>query len=297
MRNGTYTTRQIDLMRSELNAVYVRAKNEQGNKLVNWPSIAAWIEEAFEKLTDHERKSIAQPYRKIKTIRLSDTDNFRKFCVGRSQKMEAIKLIAIDIWLTEKDDRWSQLTANKLRGLNDYAKVAASLEYFLFENNSEPPALNVENFSGEYEGVYCVDTNQKNTATQLNLKIEKSSNPRVVIANVVENRVSKKPHLTRQNANSSVTTISSNFSGWIVLSPEDNIVCYLKNIDTGSNRIYYLIAINESVFNGEKADCLAFLDRQVPSEISDGQKSSDFSTYLINWAKENRCNLMIFHRR
>ncbi|HNP51840.1 MAG TPA: hypothetical protein PKJ85_08605 [Nitrosomonas nitrosa] len=288
---------QIKLLREELVAVYSRAKEELGDKAASWKSIAACIEEEFEVLSDQERKSIARPYRKIKTINLSENDSFRKFAKGRSKTMDAIKLIALDIWLTEKDDRWSQLTANKLRGLNDYAKVAASLEYFLFENNSESPALNVENFSGEYEGIYCVETNQKNTVTQLSLTIEKSPNPHVVTATVEENRVSKKPYLTEQNINSSVSAFSNNLTGWIVLSPEDNIVCYLKNIDTGSNRIYYLIAINESVFNGEKADCLAFLDRQVPSEISDCQKSSDFSTYLINWAKENRCNLMIFHRR
>ena len=297
MRTGTYSKRRIDLMRAELNAVYERAKNEQGNKLVSWGAVATWIEEAFEKLTDQERKLIAEPYRQIKTISLSDTDNFRKFCIGQSQKMETIKLIAIDIWLTEKDDRWSLLTIDKLRGLNDYSKVAASLEYFLFENNCEYPALNIQNFSGKYAGTYCVDSDQKNTASQLNLMIEKSPNPHVVTANVVENKTLENFHLTEQTENMAASVFSSNFSGWIVLSPEDNVVCYLKDINTGDNRIYYLIAINESVFDGSKADCLIFLDRQIPSDISETKMSSDFSSYLIDWAKENKSNLMMFHRR
>lgn len=297
MRTGTYTVQQINLLREELNAVYARAKKELGDKAVSWKSIAACIEEELEVLPDQERKSIAEPYRKIKSINLSENDSFRKFSKGQSRTMDTIKLIALDIWLTEKDDRWSQLTTDKLHGLNDYSKVAASLEYFLFENNAENPALNIENFSGEYAGVYYIDSDQESTATQLNLMIEKSSNPHVVTANVVENRTIENHCLTEKDENMATTVLSSNLSGWIVLSPEDNIVCYLKDINTGDNRIYYLIAINESVFDGSKADCLVFLDRQIPSEISDAEKSPDFSSYLIDWAKENRSNLTMFHRR
>lgn len=297
MKRGAYTVRQINLLRAELNAVYSRAKKELGHKVVSWLAIAVWIEEAFEKLTDQERKSIPKQYRHIKTINLSNTDNFRKFSVGQAQTMETVKLIAIDIWLTEKNNHWSQLTTDKLRGLHDYSKIAASLEHFLFENNAVVPALNTANFLGKYTGIYGVDSVQGNTTTQLDLMIQESTNPHVVTANVVENRTTKKIHLTAQTESMSAPVLKSNFSGWIVLSPEDNIVCYLKNINTGDNHIYYLIAINESVFDGAQADCLAFLDRQIPSEISNAQKSSDYSTYLIDWAEENQSHLMIFHRQ
>lgn len=85
-------------------------------------------------------------------------------------------------------------------------------------------------------------------------------------------------------------------SGWIVMSPEDNLVCYLKDMESGSNHIYFLIAINDSVFEGAKANCLLFLDRQIPSEINEEVMSSDFSDYLVDWAKRNECNLLKFTR-
>ncbi len=297
MRTGTYTVRQVNLLREELNAVYARAKNEQGNKLVSWGAIAAWIEEAFKKLSDRERKSIAEPYRKIKSINLSENDSFRKFSKGQSKTMDTIKLIALDIWLTEKDDCWSQLTTDKLRGLNDYSKVAASLKYFLFENNHEQPALNVDNLVGVYAGVYCAVHNQKNESSEFNLSIEKSSTPHVVLAEAEYS--AKKSFLVKQESKNTIAVSVNNnkLSGWIAVSPEDNIICYLKEIESGSNHIYYLIAVNDGIFDGAKADCLVFLDRQIPSEISDAKKSSDFSSYLIDWAEENKSNLMMFRRQ
>ncbi len=57
MKRGCYTPHQIALLRAEILAVYNRAKSELGGN-VSWSTIATWIEEAYENLTDEERNSI-----------------------------------------------------------------------------------------------------------------------------------------------------------------------------------------------------------------------------------------------
>lgn len=295
MKRGFYTPRQIALLRAEILAVYNRAKSELGDG-VSWITIATWIEEAYEKLTEEERNSIEAPYRDIKTISFGENDNFRKFCVGDHKKMETKKLIALDIWLTEKDSRWSLLTTEKLWGINDYSKVASCLESFLFENNSGCPALDSDNLHGEYTGTYCGDREGNQRLSEISLKIDNSSNPHVAIATVFIKRTPRRSTLINRRTDKFTLERDDSLSGWIVMSPEDNLVCYLKDMESGSNHIYFLIAINDSVFEGEKAHCLLFLDRQIPSEIDEEVMSSDFSDYLMDWAKRNECNLMKFNR-
>lgn len=295
MRTGKYTRQQIKLLRDELNAVYKRAQREQAD--ISWKEIAGWIEDAFEKLSSKERNSIAEPYRKIKSINLGGTDSFRKFCIGQTNRMEPIKLIAIDIWLTEKDDEeWSQLTTEKLKGLKDYSRVASSLESYLFENNLDSPALNAEGLIGDYDGTYCVESSGERATSEFLLKINKSLNPHILVVEVDESRVFEGSVLSDFEEETQTET-HQYFSGWVVLSPEDNLICYLKNAKTGINSIYYLIAINESVFDGNQADCILFLDRQIPSEISDSKNPGNFCSYLTDWAKENQCSLIKFQRR
>lgn len=297
MKRGTYTPRQIDLLRAEILAVYNRAKAELGEKAVTWSTIAAWIEEAYTKLTDEERNTIDDSYREIKTVDFGGNDNFRKFCVGDHKEMKPPeKLIALDIWLTEKDDRWSLLTTEKLWGVNDYSKVASCLEGFLFENNSECPALNSDNLHGEYTGTYCGSDEGNQKLSEISLKIVNSSNPHIAIATVFKKGDLKEGKLIDRKNYKFTLERDDNLSGWIVMSPEDNLVCYLKDTKSGSNHIYYLIAINDTVFDGAKANCLLFLDRQIPSEINEKVMSLDLSDYLADWAKKNECNLLKFIR-
>lgn len=296
MKRGFYTPHQIALLRAEILAVYNRAKSELGGN-VSWSTIATWIEEAYENLTDQERNSIEAPYRDIKTISFGEHDNFRKFCVGDHKEMKPPeKLIALDIWLTEKDNRWSLLTTEKLWGINDYSKVASCLESFLFENNSECPALNADNLHGEYTGTYYGSGEGNQKLSEISLKIDNSSNPHVAIATVYAKGDQRESTLINRIIDKFALEREDSLSGWIVMSPEDNLVCYLKDTKSGSNHIYYLIAINDTVFDGAKADCLLFLDRQIPSEINEKVMSSDLSDYLADWAKKNECNLLKFIR-
>lgn len=92
MKRGSYTPRQIALLRAEILAVYNRAKSELGSN-VSWSTLATWIEEAYENLADEERNSIEAPYRDIKTIDFGEHDNFRKFCVGDHKEMKPERLI------------------------------------------------------------------------------------------------------------------------------------------------------------------------------------------------------------
>lgn len=295
MKRGFYTPRQIALLRAEILAVYNRAKSELGGN-VSWSTLATWIEEAYENLADEERNSIEAPYRDIKTIDFGEHDNFRKFCVGDHKEMKPERLIALDIWLTEKDNRWSLLTTEKLWGINDYSKVASCLESFLFENNAECPALNSDNLHGEYTGTYYGSGEGNQKLSEISLKIDSSSNPHVAIAAVYAKDDQGESTLIYSQTDKFTLERDDGLSGWIVLSPEDNLVCYLKDMRSGTNHIYFLIAINDTVFDGTKANCLLFLDRQIPSEINEKMMSSDLSDYLVDWAKKNECNLLKFIR-
>lgn len=293
MRTGNYTRQQIKILRDELNAVYERAEKDLGS--ISWKEIAQWIEKAFEDLSVRERKALAEPFRTIKTIKLSETDSFRKFCEGKTKEMKPEKMIAIDIWLTQKDNCWSRLTTDKSSRFKDYSKAGASLASYLFKDNSEAPALEVEVLAGEYTGIYSVENEDEGGESEFILKIQKSLTPRILLVDVEEYRTFKE---SAQSGDEKGRNIEENnlYSGWVTLSPEDNLVCFLKNIESGANSIYYLIAVNESVFDGAKAECLLFLDRQIPSGISEKEESSGFYSYLIEWAKDNQCSLINFQR-
>lgn len=281
-------------MQAELRAVYKKAENEIGKDVMSWPTLAGWIEDVFAELTEEERKWIKEPLRNIQTVDLSHSDSFRKFCKGEYRKLKpAIKMIAIDIWLTEKDKRWSQLTARQLNGFKDYSKVATGLDNYLNENPSCSPGFNPNILSGEYSGGRCIESRDPVQANSLSIK--GSENPRIFSVDVKEYQIAENSDLDDPDE-----TFASNYkevlSGWIVLSPEDNLICFLKNVVTGENHIYHLIAFNETVLDGAKADCLLFLDRQIPSEIDELDNPEDCISFLTDWVKENEGNLIWYER-
>jgi len=284
-------------MQAELLDVYKKGKIELGDNEMSWKKLAKWIEQAFKNLTNDERKSIAKPFRKIKSVDLMEGDRFRQFCTGDTSKMKpAIKMIAIEIWLTEKDDYWSTLTTKQLKGFKDYSKVAVGVDRFLNEDDSCSPLLDADVLVGAYIGKHCIEKTNKGYYSNFSLKFEESLNPRILNVTLKEEKTIRETSWI-ENETEFESENFQLFSGWVVLPPEDNLVCFLKNAGTGENSIYHLISIDGDAFNGVPANCLFFLDRQIPSEIKNYENTRKFTSYLMEWVRKNKEDFIRFQRK
>lgn len=79
-----------------------------------------------------------------------------------------------------------------------------------------------------------------------------------------------------------------NYSGWAILSPEDNLFLFLKNVRNGRNRYYFSIASDLKHSLGGSVNYLGFLHHDYPVEINQKRRPESLvDTQMIDHINKN----------
>ena len=84
------------------------------------------------------------------------------------------------------------------------------------------------------------------------------------------------------------------YAGWAILTPEDNLIFFLKNARNGRNRYYFTMASDLS-HDDEKLSQLYLLDHDYPIEMHDTNVSD--TSLLKGITKRLQKNVGVFHRQ
>lgn len=85
------------------------------------------------------------------------------------------------------------------------------------------------------------------------------------------------------------------YGGWAILTPEDNLLIFLKKERNGTNRYYLTIASDLSHTPGSQVRRLMFLHHEYPLELEQGD--NDPQTVFDQAVNELRQNVLIFVRQ
>ena len=78
------------------------------------------------------------------------------------------------------------------------------------------------------------------------------------------------------------------FGGWAILSPEDNLVIFLKNESNGSNCYYFTLAIDEDIWSEDNCNYLLLMEHGLPleldmhSKIANSNMKQGYSDFVDN---------------
>ena len=219
------TTSQAHDIRAELDKIY-KAKNTPPNKL-SYNGLAALIEEYWvDSRSAGDLEYVPAEFHDAE-VKLHKTDNFRKFVKKQSDEMEEHKLWACLVWLMSDECEDSNLTRFDIAGYSHNNKIAGLLQQFLYEHTDESPLLNAKLLSGKFSLV-------SDTRKEFSITFSPGTNPQALAVRAVETG-------TFEGAG------SQNYSGFLVIAPNDSGFILLQNMEQLTNRLLLLMRIESRV--------------------------------------------------
>lgn len=275
-RPKPYSDEQVDLLRREAERFRSRCKRLSGK--LSWPAFAADVCAHFSDLTPDMRALLPNGYAELDDFTFSG-ERLRQFVGGvpRAEgerhypRLEEERLLALDLYLTDPANEHSRLSREQLHG-GDWLHAASTLaRYFAFQSD-ELPRLSGSNLCGEFE---C-----KRDAHIARLCIE-----------VVQDE----ENVFRASIMMSGTMIDRR-AGWMIVSPEDNVLMLLKSRRTQQNFFYVALALNEDVYDANPVNTLVLVECAFPSALDpiDAASDEEIVTVCMN---SSSTNLLIFRRK
>ncbi len=136
-QSSIFTSKQVEMIRSELNATYQRKLSDIGKQHYSVSKLGREIEDKFSHRTALENEHVPAQFKTVKEVYLVESssgarnDNFRKFMKGNTQRMEDIKLLACEVFLTIVNNNYSTLTKEALYSENAAYGAPILLAQFL----------------------------------------------------------------------------------------------------------------------------------------------------------------------
>jgi hypothetical protein len=249
-KNKLYLTHQVELLREEARRYYSHLNKIETN--YSWSSFSGEIDEHIRELSDEQRELIPEQHQDIEGINI-DEERLRQFALGvpKSEgkkhfpKMEDIKLLALDLFLTDPENPYSRLSREKLHG-GDWLNAASILvRYFQFENNEETN-FSKENLCG------CFIFNSDVAPVKLIIEPE----PRAT-------------NVFRATIEMIWERSGSLRTGWAIASPEDHLVILVKSDSIHQNFIYLTLAVDDNLYNGTPVNSIALIESSLLSTFND----------------------------
>ncbi|MGH1404335.1 MAG: hypothetical protein ACRBDL_08825 [Alphaproteobacteria bacterium] len=285
-----YQKRQVDILRIELNKVYEKAVSEYGDEEMSWLKLGDMIESQLKNIT-HEAWSKIYERRRGQFSRdaIADildvdfqTDNFRKFATGENSTMRpSIKLMALDIYLSETENGYSTLTKEHLNNKPALPKIASLLTEFLHSNTDYEPFIKSSQLSGYYQ---CqID------GVEVNLHLSEEHNPHILTAKINE---LVKPSKSKKSLDPKLIE----YSGWVLIDPSDGLFGLFQNETLSTNHMIFPISIDEDVGLRRKARQLTFLNQPVDPIYTQLENSRTSKEIAGQWLYRDEGRILKFER-
>lgn len=85
-------------------------------------------------------------------------------------------------------------------------------------------------------------------------------------------------------------------TGWIIVTPEDNLFVFTKNDVTGRNLCYFSLGYNDTVFDGEALEFVAFLEHEFPFELDATRLNEVEASLRIEFLQRAKSLIRVLHR-
>ncbi len=282
--NNMYSPDQREKLRSALLQAYKNAKKKDKKWL--WTSTVESTKENLEhNISDEVRKKWPKPYCDVKTIDFGEPYNFSRFPKGEiTDPEDELTLIAIAYWLISNEAcPWSDLTEEKLYNKPLLPKAAQYLKDFMYENVQETPELYVELLTGSFEF--------RSDKTFLSLTVDRGSSEHALPVSIDEVR--------RMGSSIGIGPETKDFryEGWIIISPNDSLVCILKNKTEECNHFYIPLGVNErETWAIDPVRTIMFLNQSIAEQFSELDIDEGRQNILNIWSSGKSENIMIFQR-
>lgn len=208
----------------------------------------------------------------------------RKFYAGVKMKDGSIHypyprnqkhIDAIVEFLVDPEDPNSPLSLEDLQNFEQVNRAPLHLVHYLHANTevsalTKPQSLNGKFVSYQHsEKTVVVKTLLLSNTTEDGVALAKYSEEIFETSDAVSEEVQfGEMTLRRRNSH----------SGWLVLTPEDNMIAFLKHDRSGKNRYFISLAFNQTVLEGEELNLLVLYDQDLPLELSESdENASDLS--------------------
>ena len=283
-----YTRQQLELIRRELMLVYDRADSELGEGRVSWPDIGTWISDGVMKFDEQTLQGFAADRRwelnqhqleEIAHIEFDKTDNFRKFVVGKSRKMNSeLKHFMLDIYLTEAEQYFSRLTFEKLFNVQSVPKAMMLLADYLHEGKDHDSLLNVNQLVGVFY--------KKGFDKDLQMSIQQIElDEPILYVELIQ-------HIEFRDTQKSQNKVLT-YRGWIVIDPDEQVYILLKNtIQPNDNRYMIPISLDEKALKNQPIKEFSFIDNEIHFF-----QPIDVDRTFLNWVRTNKENHLQFVRQ
>ncbi|QYZ64675.1 MAG: hypothetical protein HPY30_00905 [Gammaproteobacteria bacterium (ex Lamellibrachia satsuma)] len=262
-----YSKEQKELLRTGLQRFYQFAQKDKADDY-SWIMIAADIEGT--------RTRLGKAYLNI------DGEALRRHAEGQpkgvsfptSRRNEFWE--AIEDYLVDPENPYSSTTKLHVEAKRPDIMAGLCLFEYFYKSVDEKPFLSSVNLCGEFAATY-EDASGKGICC---LSFGETSEQGVLSVGL--------------KCTSSMS--EQRFSGWAVITPEDNLICLAKDIVTGENRIYLTLAVDPGIYEGENPEHVILLDYQHPIELSTIFRIDDYFEYFMSELKSAGNNILIFNR-
>ncbi|GEM_PF-2600701 len=220
----------------------------------------------------------------------SSTQRFQKFSIPQNDRVEAI----ISFLTDQSSKGWF---CNKEQ-LLEPPKLQAPffLQEYLNYSEISKRCLVPEQFKGSYQSCYdgTEPSEDKEIPKCLSLHILESIGNGAVIVDLVQSN--SYSHGNRTVSLEPIDDESELYSGWAVLSSEENLFVYTKHHRTDRNEFYLSLGFDNKIYSGSPPDALLLLKHDFPEDRISIESESD-EPDLINVVKEDLLDKLFLLRR
>ena len=301
-----YSEAQKDLIRKEL--VESRERMEKARKMnISWLTLAEIISEDTAKLVGRWQERLPEKYQAPGKVYLSVDDHFRQFAnesivkrTGKPEDLSDSQLLAIDLWLTDPSNKFSNLTRAVLHGGEpDNLREALVIANFMYENSQDQPAISVNKFHSKYSGE-TLRSLDSGSSRQYSEKLVMTIEGHVEHESLLSIKVTGSRSLVKtRDLSDTLEKFGLSYeierSGWVVIAPEDNLFWLLKDVKLNRNNIFTPICINdEALKQSGSIDCIVLIENQETFSFKSAFLKNNLSMVLASWVEQNADNLLVF---
>lgn len=255
-----YAQPQIEIIRNALKKGFQRGRDIYGAEFTMM-SLAAQIENRFDVRTDEELQRFPEEYHGIEEVFLTRspesggrTDSFGRFLRKQSKRMNNIRIIACELYLTDPDCEFASLTRQDIYQEKPELSAPVYLANFLNPHGVKNNPLTTDLMHSFY-GASSPDIESQ-------LSLMPSSEACVLSAELENEHYRFSPN----DAEKEPWKVEK-YIGWAVTTEEENIIVALKNYIKHTVVLYNTIAIETNFYQGQKVNSFILFPFLNPMQI------------------------------
>lgn len=302
---------------SDLQKTYLReglcvAKSNQEketNISLSWSDFNTDVASEIPPLIDLYPEWIPKGFEKSKKIYLNVNDHFRNFAqnsiiksTGLHEDLTDGQCVAIDLWLSDPNNPYSELSRQKLYGesVQQTSREAVIFSNLLRKNAIGLSLLSAQKFKKKYSSctIKNMDGNHSIQYTENLLFVTKKDDrhPYILLVKITGTRELTGSRHNWESLNQIGLSKEFELTGWLAISPEDNLFLFMKDSKYGKNYFTVPFSVNESAFTrAGMVSTISLAESMDTIAYQYTENLSNSNGVLREWAEESESKLLIYN--